>query len=286
MKYLVAGDRKVLRKGNFVSADESVGEFIFDDETVEDMKEVTVDVLKSICRNNNIPMGKNPTRGDLIINLTKNLPTLELPEQNTMSQSEVIKSIVAEAGANRKPGSDPDAFEVEVFTECIQRLNAEGITFKIKQLGNLVKKEIAEQGFIITNAQRKDQINAILTEAEFRPEEWDEVEAMIERLTKEVGDTERGQALSAIRRYLKAEEFELPKRTKKAKKAFRDRVVDFMIANSPVADDALLAFVIEAGKKEEDAPKVVERLESLRKTIDAAYAAGLANAAGESAEAA
>jgi hypothetical protein len=53
-------------------------------------------------------------------------------------------------------------FEVEVFTQCIQRLNEEGITFKIKQLGNLVKKEIAEQGLVVSTAQRKELAFAVL----------------------------------------------------------------------------------------------------------------------------
>lgn len=279
MKYLINAEKKVLRKGEFVKADEPAGEFIFlDNDAAADG--ITVDDIKTMCEANGIRYSKNANKADLFANLISNLPKLNVPEQNKMSQSDIIKSIVTEAGQNRKPGTDPDQFEVEVFTECIQRLNSEGITFKIKQLGNLVKKEIAEQGLIITTAQRKEQVNAILTEADFNPSNWDEVEEMIERLTREVGDTDRKQALGSIRRYLKANELELPKRAKAAKVGFRQKVINFMVANSPVTDDALKAFIVGEGKEAEEADKVVGRLASLRETINAAFAAGAASAGG------
>lgn len=285
MKYLIAGDRTLLRKGKFVKADEESGELIYDDETAEHDSLLTVDVLKAIAKANGISVGK-ANRDGIIAILTENLPKIEnIPEQNKMSQSDIIKEIVTAKGAERKPGDDADAFEVEVFTECIQRLNKEGITFKIKQLGNLVKKEIQEQGLVVTNAQRKEQIAAILTEAEFKPETWDDVEAMIDRLVKEADDTDRKQALSAIRRYVKAnEDMEMPKRTGKAsKQSFRDRAIDYMIANSPVSEAEMLVWVVdEGGKKPDDAEKIVNRLTSLRETIDKAYAAGKASMSAES----
>lgn len=283
MKYLIGGDRKVLRKGMYVKADESIGEFIWDDDTIGELAGLTVDVLKSICRQNAIPMGKNANKKDLMSKLTKILTTLEVPEQNTMSQSDIIKSVVSTAGGERVEGSDPDAFEVDVFTQCIQRLNKEGITFKIKQLGNLVKKEIAEQGFILTSAQRKEQINAILEEGEFAPEEWAEVEAMSLVLIQKVGDTDGKTALGAMRRFLKSKELEMPKREKKARESFRQRVINFMVDNSPASDEALLEFVTEA--KRPDPEKVVERLGGLRDTINQAFAAGVKSTSDEPEEA-
>ena len=273
MKYLIAGDRKVLRKGDFVHADESAHEFIYDTSTVDDDKDVTVAVLKSIAENNGIHINKNANRGDLIHNLNLNLKLLELPEQNKMSQSDIIKSVVEEAAANRPDGVDNDQFEVDIFMACIDKLKDEGVTFKIKQLGNLVKKEIADQGLMITAGQRKELISDILTKADFNPTEWDEVEAMLEKLVKEVQDTERGQALAGLKKYMKDNELEMPKRAKKAKVAFRQAVINFMIENCPVSDEALLEFITAADKK--DPEKVVERLSSLKETIDQAFAAGV-----------
>lgn len=279
MKYLVNAEMKVLRKGAFVKADESAGEFIWDDKvaTVDDR---TADELRKMCSANGFHSSKNSNKHDLFENITNNLPNLDIAEQKTMSQSDIIKDVVTQAGANRKEGMDPDAFEVEVFTECIQRLNADGITFKIKQLGSLVKKEIAEQGLIITTAQRKEQVNAILTEADFKPANWDDVEEMMDKLISEVSDTDRKQALSSIRRFLKANEIEIPKRAKAAKVSLRQQAINYMISNSPVEQADLVAFLVEAGKTEEVATKTAERLQNLQSTIDAAFAAGVASVSG------
>ena len=290
-KYLISGEHKALRKGEYVKAT-SDGEVILDTDTVAGVKELTVAVLGKICKANGIPQGKNASRSDLIENLTTNLAKLELDEQNTMSQSDIIKGIVREQGEQREQGSDPDQFEIEVFTACIQKLNAEGVTFKIKQLGSLVKKEIATQGFIISTAQRREQATLVMAANDFTPEKWDDVEAMQELLVNgerdETGelvldadgevvnggvpDTDHKQALGFIRKWLKSKELALPKRTKAAKLSFRQRAINFMVANSPVTDEVLLAFI--KTEKRPDPEKSVERLKSLREVIDQAFAAG------------
>jgi hypothetical protein len=109
----------------------------------------------------------------------------------------------------------------------------------------------------------------------FEPATWDDVEAAIDQVLAECPDTERKQASSLVRRYAKQNEIELPKRNARAKKAsgtFRSRLIDFMIANSPVTDEGLLEFCTEAGRK--DPEKDVERASKLRGTIDAAVEFG------------
>ena len=271
MKFLINAQRKALRKGEYVVADEESGEWILDTDTVEGAKEVTVAMLKGICEANGIHSAKGASRTDMIANLTTNLPNLDIPEQNTMTQTAIIKEIVAHAGANRKPGSDADVFEVDVFTQCIERLNKDGITFKIKQLGKLVQQEIAEQGLIMSNTQRKRAVYEICDKAKFRPTEWEQMEKMLERVTKEVADTDHARAYSLVKRYLKDNEIAMPKRKKADKLSYRQRVIAFMIENSPVSTEALTAFAL---KNKKDAASV-ERLESLRETIDTAFQAGV-----------
>jgi hypothetical protein len=205
----------------------------------------------------------------LIENLTLNLEKQKMAEQNTPTQSDVIKEIVTEHGENRQEGVDSDEFEVSVFTACIQKLNELGVTFKIKQLGNLVKNEIAEQGLVISNAQRRDLANEILQGSEFSPETWQDVEDQIENLVAEVQDTDRKQALSLIRKFCKTNEIELPKRSSGSKKSaggFRQRAINWMMENSPASQEDLLQFVSDAGHK--DPEKATERLLKLKDTID------------------
>jgi hypothetical protein len=282
MRFLIAGDRKVLRRGPFVKADASAHEFIYDTDTVEEMKEVTVAVLKSIAENNGIHVTKNATRADLIQNLNTNLPSLKIPEQNTMSQSDIITSVVAAAAANRDPSIDPEMLEINIFTACIQKLNEQKVAFKIKALGGLVKKEIAEQGLLISSSQRKEELTAILEEEKFAPTTWEQVEAMVEHLTKKVSDTDSSQALSGIKRFLKANERELPKREKVSKAPFRVRMAQFLAKCSPASDAAIMEFI--KASKRPDPEKDFERVNSkngLREIVDMAFAAGLS--AGQSA---
>jgi len=286
-KYLINSDHKAIRRGEYVEAT-SDGEFILDTETMEDNKDLTVSALHKIAEANNIKAPKNSSRADLIENITTNLEKSKMPEQNHPTQSNIIKGIVEEEGEHRDADTDSDEFEVAVFTRCIEKLNELGITFKIKQLGSLVKREIAEQGLVVTNTQRKEMVFDILESGGFNPETWDDVQQVIEHIVAEVNDTDHKQALSAIRKYAKVNEIELPKRStrKKSSGSFRSQAIQFMIENSPCSDETLMEFVVEADRA--DPEKVVARLSKLRDTIDEAVAFGRANPADseETAEAA
>lgn len=284
MKFLLNTEKKAIRRGEFVKADQSAGEVIMETGAITDDKEYTVAVLHEIAKANSIPAPKNSSRADLIENLSTNLEKMKMAEQNTPTQSDIIKDIVTQAGESRVEGTDSDEFEVSVFTTCITKLNELGITFKIKQLGNLVKNEIASQGLVVSNAQRRDMANEILEGEGFNPETWDDVEAMLETLTTEVQDTDRKQALSILRKFCKTNEIELPKRTaaKKAVGGFRKQAIDFMIQNSPCNEADLLAFVTDSGRK--DPEKTTERLLRMKEMLDSAVDHG--RSLGQTAEAA
>lgn len=274
MKYLIDGSsRKAIRKGPFVAASGSDGEFVWNTETVADAEAVTVAVCKAVAEANGVVLKKSYKRDEIITHVNAGLDKLEgLPEQNKPPVSKVIKDVVTRCAETRDASEDSDSFEIEVLTEVIQELRSHKIDFKIKSIGGMVKKEILEQGLVLTSSARKEQANKILSDEDFNPEEWKDVEEMRDRLVQEVQDTTSSQAMSIIRRFCKDGEIAMPKRTKEKAKPFRDQMIDFLIENSPATEEQLKTFL--ASKEKESSLGTAQKLQ---KVVDLAFEAGVAS---------
>ncbi len=87
---------------------------------------------------------------------------------------------------------------------------------KFKEANKLFTQAMEQAGHRISPKERTSQIFAILDDAEFAPEAYADVQAMVATIVKEVADTSDKQALAGIRKWAKENEVELPKAPKNA----------------------------------------------------------------------
>jgi len=267
MKTLINADFKAIRTGDFVTADGSCGEFIFDNNAT---KLLSVALMLDIGKSNNIPLRKEKAI-DVAEKLASGISNLELPTMDKQTDSEIVKDIVVAGHAAEK--SDDD-----MLLEIMQA----GVKFKVA--GKLFNKAMQDGGFKITATARKDNARKILVDAEFNPESYDEVSKMVEKLIAEISDTTTSQAYSCIKNYAKEMEFELPKPPKVEKGGLRNKVLDWICANPDCTKDDILTAIKELsdGKKGDD--KMAERFYSFVE-FGKKYVAGIAKIEQESAEA-
>lgn len=268
-KFLINGSNKAIRTGEYVEAT-SDGEWIFDSDEAANDRELTSDYLKELAETNGLTVKSSWNRGELITKLNEHLERLDLPAQNKMPISAIIRETVAECAESRDVDDDSDAFEIDVLTQVINRLREDEIAFKIKPIGGLVKKEIIEQGLVLTATARKEAVFEILGEEGFNPESWQDVEAMVEKLTAEVSDTNYQQAVSLCRKFCKNAEIEFPKRSKPKRIPFRQKMITFLIENRDAEDSVIEEFLAEHEKE-----KSLGSAKKLREVINQAFDAGV-----------
>ena len=239
MKTLTSSNFKALRQGEFVTASENAGEFIFDSENCE----LAVATLIEISNANGFKLSKG-RKSTAVETLNTQLNSLELPEMNEITDTQKVAKIVANGV---EAGHDDDTMLIEIVQAGI----------KFKAAGKLFNQAMAEGGYRITAKDRKEKGRAILVDAEFAPESYDELQAMIERISEEVDDTTTSQANSICKSYAKEFELELPKAPKKAKSTggFRKVIGGYLLENPSATSDQLLEHLIEKGRDPERALK-------------------------------
>ena len=284
MKILFNSDQKAIRAGEFVEANNNIGEFIIDTESdiIKNNQDWTVALLHELCAANGIRANKKANRSDLIECFFNGLHRLELPRQDQPTQSAIIRDIVAECGKNRN-GEENDAFEVSVFTQVIQKLNAMAIGFKIRSLGALVKQEIAAQGLIVSMSTRREAADKIIEDFDCDFATWEAVQPLVDKIVEEVPDTTVSQAMTCLRRWCKQKEIELPRKAagRKSISGYRNSVLEYMIANSPVEEEALHVFIRDKFPQRKDPKKDAARFMRNVKLIDMAVKWGQANPVAE-----
>jgi len=269
-KFLInVSGNKAIRTGEYVEA--SSTEWVYDTDNIVD-SDKTVAELKELAEANGLSVKSSWNRAELITNINQHFTRLDLPEQNKMSISAIIKEIVTSCADSRDPSEDSDAFEIDILTQVINRLREDEIAFKIKPIGGLVKKEIIEQGLVLTATARKEAVFDMLSEAGFAPESWSDVEEMVNHITEKVADTTEAQAINICRKYCKSAEIDFPKRTKPAKLPFRAKMIKFLIENRDADEEAVTAFLSENDKE-----KSLGTAMKLKEVIDQAYDAGAAS---------
>lgn len=288
MKILINAGFKALRTGEFVSA-KAEGEFVLDTSDAENAPAVAT--LIEIGTANKIAVNKKDKKSTILENLEAGFAALKLPEQNKMSESDIVKKII-EAGI--AAGSSDDEMLVEIITNKIP--------FKVA--GRLFKQIMEEGGYRVSAAKMKTAVNEILAEAKFIPETATQVQEMITRLVKGCPETEdedgevvealapvqgldESTALKAIKAYCKSLEIEMPKTPKATKSetggavgGIRGKIFDFMKSNPDADDKAMGDFLAAQGKNEQSAKKNVQfflpLMQFIKQYKDEAVSAALA----------
>lgn len=229
MKYLIKADLTANMKGEFVEANESADEFIFDTEVASNGA-----TIEGIAEANGITLNSRAKVAEKQVQLSEGLATLQLSEVANMTESQTVKNIV-ESGV--EAGKSDNDMLVEIVNE--------GVSFKAAI--KLFKVAMEEGGFRITTKLRAEKINGLLDEAEFAPESYDDVLEAIEGIVKTVSDTTNAQASAGIRKYAKDNEIELPKAPKKTKGGatggIAAKIRDFMVANPTSTEEEFKKFV-------------------------------------------
>jgi len=219
MKALINANFKALRTGKFVRADESVGEFIFDDKA-DDENQPSVATLLEIAAANKIKAKKGKKK-EVVAILAAGIKSMELPVMSERPVSELVEEIVKNGVA---ADHSDDQMLIAIVTAGV----------KFKQAGKLFNNAMTEGGYRVSAKDRKVNIRDHLVEAEFEPSSYSEITEMISSMIKDLSDVDLAQALRGIKAYAKEFELELPKPAKKAKGGFKVVVQNAVIANPSI----------------------------------------------------
>lgn len=230
MKALINVRFEVVMKGEFVSADESRGEFIFDSESCDP----TLTILSLICQANLVSVPGKSKKKEVIAILAEHINAMEIPSMNDKTDSQKVEEIVA---AGVEAGSSDEDMLIEIIQAGI----------KFKAAGRMFKEAMETGGYRITAKLRKEQCRDILVECEFSPADHDAVMAMIDSLVGKVADTTTSQAHAVIRSYAKEFEIELPAPVKKASGGLRAKVFAWIVGNPTANKDDLESFINTQG---------------------------------------
>jgi len=245
MKYLINQNFKAIRKGAYVTSNEDAGEFIFDtDDAV-----ISVAAMLEIATANKLKVSKDKKEA-VVLSLTEELESLEISIMSEKTDTQKVGEIVA---AGIESGSSDDEMLIQIVQSGI----------KFKAAGKLFAQAMQEGGYRITNKARKEECRKILVEEEFNPETYSELEEMLEKLTKEVNDTETSQAFSCVKAYAREFEISLPKAPAKPKGGMKVRAQNWMIENPDATNEDLAVFIEETLKKDDPNGKILAGLSNL-----------------------
>lgn len=260
MLILINEKYKAIRTGEYVIANPDSKEFVLDTDLSESTP--TLSVLSEIATANKVVFGKRQTKAELLDLIETHVSGMKLPTQNEKPDSLKVKEIVD--AAQEEGVEDEDA----VLMQIIQA----GVSFK--NALKLYKQAMIDGGYLVTTKDRTTQCRAILVKAGFEPNEWDEVNEMIERLVKEVPATETSQAYAQIRKYAKEFDIVLPKPEKKVSAGgFKAKIYAYMVKKPLATRDQFFAWIVEDNEKEEKlAEKYWEVFELAQKVAKATIA--------------
>ena len=262
-KYLIGGNFKALRSGEFVEASEGSEEFIFDSSNHE---EHTAATIVEIAKANGLTLPGKTNKKDAIVLLTKHLDSLKLPEVNKMTDTQTVEKIIAEGVANGKTDDD-------MLIEII----GAGVSFKAA--GKLFKTIMEDKGYRVSAKVRAEKANKILVDCDFGGTgdvTAELVAATIAQIVADVPDTSEKQALVAIRKYAKEKEIAMPKSSNGKGGAgggsgIQKKVNEFMLSNKDCTAEEITAKIrdikaeITDGQLKKHVAMAVSTLEFARK---------------------
>ncbi len=220
MKFLINQEFKVLRRGDYVVADESVGEFIYDTEGTP----LHNGTAQEVAEANGFKISKKLSKADYTTKLNEELLAMNAPEQNTPTESQRVEEIV-------KAGYDAGKNDDAIMVDLVQS----GISFK--KVSKMFKAAVESLGLRVSNKDVATQASEILAAMDFDPKTGADVKAAVEAITAKIEKADPKQALAAVRKYAKANGFELPKAPKGEKRVagvaggFRGKFVTWVMSN-------------------------------------------------------
>lgn len=205
MKVLFDQDFRAMRQGQFIKADEIAGEFFLD---LHCLGGTTKALLINIAEMNGLKVDSKLRKEAYAVDLFEKLEKLNLPELNKMTLTENIQTIVSEGVA---AGHEDE----QILCTLMEKGG-----LKFKAAGQAFTSAMEAGGHRMSNKARYESVAELLDGAEFNPdEEYSQVESMVVKITEAVSDTSDKQALSAIKKWAKANEVVLPAKPKAASKA-------------------------------------------------------------------
>ena len=253
MKYFIDEDFNVIGKGDIDESELSDGDFIYDDAEETDNKAIILGIAEA----NSLNIGTDKQRlkilNEKLNNELKTLKVITMTEETTETK-------VTEETTETKVTVDKNYEKVkEIVSKGIEEEKSDDeIIILIVQSGVGYKaairyftKAMQEVGNRISPKERKQAISNILIEKEFEPENYEQVEEVIKEIVSTVNDTNRNQAITAIRKWCKDNDVKLPKKTGTiTRTSFKSKTMDWMVANPGATDAELATYIKEQGKKE------------------------------------
>ena len=241
-KYLINSEFVVVRRGDFVEACESANEFILD--TAKN--ELHASTMHEIAEANGFKLDKRQRVSDMKDTLEIKLSILKIPEVNKMTDTQNLEKIIV---AGFEAGKTDEDMIIEIIETGV----------KFKEAGKKFAQICEAKGLRKSSKNRRDEVNAILEDAEFAPANAAEMQTMVDYLVKTVDDTTAKQATSVIKRWAKANDVVLPKRERSAggsksggvagATGFRGAVLGWLLENKDFTQEGLKEFILSKKPK-------------------------------------
>lgn len=238
MRFLINADRKVIRKGEYVKANDNAGEFVYvtgSEGEVENMGPASVDLLKDVAKANKLTIARGLRRRDEIVAfLDEELEKMSnIAEQNEKPGSEQVVEVVQ---AGFAAGQDDETIMMELVQKKL---------VPVKSVGRVFNQVVTELGLRVRAKDIRESIFEALNATNFAPETAEElrenVEKLSETLSTETHVVDAKQVMSYVRKWAKDNSVTLPSLPRGRKgsgvSGWRARIFDFIL-NSPEATAA------------------------------------------------
>lgn len=239
MKLLINSDSKIIRVGEFITADAET-ESILDTEDHNATKAHLID----ICETTEIGHGGKDKVSVLIGKIEKFVEDSKIPTQDEPTKTQKLQLVVDEHKETladmMKKNNDQNL--------CLVYLVNQGVIFR--DCGKILRLCLEDTGLLISSAEKLTKVAAFLSEndAEDELKDWASVEELISAVDDEFDSVDKKFALRAIRSWAKKNEFTVPKKKKTKKVNWRQAMKNFIASNLDCTDEDITEQLEELGK--------------------------------------
>lgn len=241
---------KAIRTGEYVhkSINEDAGEFILNEES-----DLHVATLKEIAEANSIKLSST-RKADILTEIIENLNERNLPIMSDKPQSELVREIV-------EAGHEAGKSEDDMLVEIVQA----GVKFSAAM--KLFRQTMTELGLRLSPKDKRELVNEILGD-DFAPETADDMQEAVEKIASHDAISPQ-QARSAVRRYLKEHEREIPKAVKQAATGgIRAKIFDWLVENPNAGEEEFAEALTEMQSDPEKREKLEKRYTPIRLLVN------------------
>lgn len=240
--FAINSDFVAFRKGQYVdrSINERSGEFLLSEKT--DFSKAT---LQEIAAANDLHVPSKLNKSDYHAEIINQLNQKDIPTMDQKPQNELVKDVVREGN---EQGLDDDAMLIKLVES--------GVKFSAAM--KLFRKAQEELGLRMTAKGRNEYVQEVLGD-DFQPGSAEEMQEAINKIAEHDAITE-AQARSAVRKYLKEYEREIPKVAKQAVSGgIRAKIHDFIATHPNASTKELGEFISSVQSDAEKAERMTKR---------------------------